>query len=275
MIERLAALGPYFAADAHDAGVTLSIPSAFSTPSAPTRPEASTGVTLSIPSTPATPTAPATPATPVTPWRSMGELLDDPEVLAARVAAVRAYLAAASRMPLESVELRVAASVTQLGLAARTLSPLFALRVLGRSLAAPVSLRDLRWQPVAGSMFALSIPGLDRTAPLREGEAALDLEPLIVELCDIMRPRPFGVSPKVLRGNVASALHGACVVVRTAEPELASRARWELAQLLAGPTLTATAGATSGGRFQRRSCCLIYRAAPDRRGPVCGDCVLL
>lgn len=240
--ERLAALGPYFAAASHDPG-----------------------------------------SAPDAPWRQMGELLDDPGLMAGRVAAVRTYLAAAGGLPPDSVELRVAASVAHLGLAARTLSPLFALAVgagagAGRRLASPVSLRTLRWQPALGSMFALSVPDLDRVEQSHDTRINLDmdmdmdLEPLAVELCELVRP--FSVSPRVSWGNIASALNGARIALSAASPEHASRARNELDRLLAHPLLADTARTTSGGRFQRRSCCLLYRAAPDRRGALCGDCIL-
>ena len=236
--ERLTALGPYFAAASHDPD-----------------------------------------SAPDAPWQAMSGLLEDPGVMAERVAAVRAYLAAAGGVPPDSVELRVAASVAHLGLAARTLSPLLALAAgAGRRPASPVSLRTLRWQPALGSMFALSIPGLDRAEQSQDTrtdlglDLGLGLEPLAAELCDLVRP--FGVSSRVSRGNVASALNGARIALSRAAPESAPRARTELDRLLTHPLLAGTACTTPGGRFQRRSCCLIYRAAPDRRGPLCGDCIL-
>jgi len=213
---------------------------------------------------------------PSAPWRSMSELLDEPGVLSERVDAVRGYLASASRggRAPESVELRVAASVMHLGLAARTLSPLFALAVAGLRPAAPIGLRNLRWQPTPGSMFALSIPCLDQAKqPLPDQHTGMELEPLAVELCDAMRR--FRVSPQALWGNVASALNGARITLSTAEPGLAARARAESDRLLGGSLLAGTARSGTGGRFQRRNCCLIYRAAPDHRGPLCGDCVLV
>lgn len=237
MSTRLATIGPYFAAASHEG-----------------------------------------PAEPVGPWRPMAELLDNPGVAKARVEGVRRYLAQAGRLPADAVEVRVAASVMHLGLAARTLSPLFASAVLGRRLA-PLGLHDLRWQPAVGSMFELSIRGLDRVAggarndDAAEPEAPAGIEPIAGELCAIMQP--FGVSPLILRGNVSSALNGARIALSTAVPELAADARSEFARLLhAEPLLARTASVTSDGRFRRRSCCLIYRAAPGHGGPVCGDCVL-
>ncbi|HTJ70394.1 MAG TPA: (2Fe-2S)-binding protein [Actinospica sp.] len=228
MIDDLAALGPYFAAAAHD------------------------------------------PATePRAPWRSMGELLDEPTMVEERVTAVRTFLAGAGGLAPESIELRVAASVMHLGLSARVLSPLYGLAVLGRP-APPLSLRALRWQPAAGSMFPLSMPAFDQPA------AEIDIPQmaqLAEELCEIMRP--FGVSRHVLRGNIASSLNGARVALSSAAPQHAAAAQRVLDGLLTSDTLTGTAGTSFDGRFQRRSCCLIYRAAPDRRGQGCGDCVLI
>lgn len=187
---RLAGLGPYFAADRHAAGTD-----------------------------------------PGAPWRSMAELLDTTDVPAARVSAVRGYLASAGGVAEESVPVRVAASVMHLGLAARTLSPLFALAVMGRRIAASVSLRDLYWQPTLGSMFALSIP--EKAEPSGDGESLIPQSAL--ELCQVASM--FGLSQRVLRGNIASALAGSRTALVSAEPGLAQRAREELDRWLAEPFL--------------------------------------
>jgi ferric iron reductase protein FhuF len=70
------------------------------------------------------------------------------------------------------------------------------------------------------------------------------------------------VSNQILWGNVASALHGAAALIgeHTAVDQLMSR-----------PPLRGT-GSIIDGQFRRRTCCLIYRAAPGR---FCGDCVLV
>jgi FhuF-like iron-sulfur protein len=241
---QLTALGPFFAADTHD-------------------PRAEPGP----------------------PWRAMGELIDDPAVLAERVETSRAYLAAANGRPREAVELRVAASVTHLGMAARILSPLFALAVLhGRT--RPAGLRDLRWQPVPPSTFPLSIAGLDDEPAVPE--PATEPEPDVIaralaegvvgnvaaELCAVNGR--FGVSERVLWGNIASALHGACTTLSAARPRRAPRIQAILNSLLYTSGLDGTTRTNPiDDRFQRRSCCLIYRAAPNRDGAVCGDCVLI
>jgi ferric iron reductase protein FhuF len=83
----------------------------------------------------------------------------------------------------------------------------------------------------------------------------------------------FSVSDQVLWGNVASAANGAATMIDSAGPSWAGRAHAIITALLARPPLRGTSTVT-GGRFRRRSCCLIYRAAPGAAGPVCGDCVL-
>ena len=249
--DRLTALGPFFAADTH-----------------------------------------APHARPAAPWRSMAGLLDDPRVLADRVHAARASLAAGSGQDAEAVELRVAASVTHLGLAARVLSPLLALTVL-RGGTVAIGLRDLHWQPTGRSIFPLSIPAADNTSayasasPGACADAAVAAAPealadafalnALRTIADDLHAatRPFGVSGQVLRGNIASALAGACTTLSRALPDQRHLIGAVLSALLSHPVLVGTAQTSLDGRFQRRSCCLIYRAAPDRNGMICGDCVLL
>jgi ferric iron reductase protein FhuF len=86
--------------------------------------------------------------------------------------------------------------------------------------------------------------------------------------------RALSVSPQVLWGNVASALNGAASMITASQPAWTNRARVITSLLLDQPPLRDTASASADGRFRRRSCCLIYRAAPNAAGVVCGDCVL-
>src|SRR5262249_56255995 len=68
---------------------------------------------------------------PVTaPWLSLAELTGPGPVLRDRIAAVRSALAAAAGHGPHAVEFRVAASVTQLGIAARLICPALGLAVL-------------------------------------------------------------------------------------------------------------------------------------------------
>lgn len=198
-------------------------------------------------------------------WRPMSELLDDPTVLDARVAAVRAFLATGTDQHPAAIELRVAASVVHLGLVARVIAPLFGLTLL-QGQAPAVSLSDLRWQPTLGGLFPLALPspGPD-PAPTILDTAVAELHPLTAR---------FGVSPHILRGNVASAVGGAANAVRATQPDLAAAAQALLADLLGHPMLAGSAHLEFGGALRRHSCCLIYRAAPDRDGGLCGDCAL-
>ncbi|ARQ72501.1 hypothetical protein CAG99_19880 [Streptomyces marincola] len=215
----------------------------------------------------------------------MSRLAPGSEALLDRVAAVRAGLARTHGVPPERVESRVAASVAHLGLAARLLSPALALAVLRRR-ALAVSLDALWWQPVLGRPVPLSAAAEDTGAGGGgPGTAHADASPAAL-LGTYLADGPvagldaafasLSVPPAVLRGNVASALHGATAAFAAgAGPGPAATARAALTRLLTGPALRGAAGTAPNGAFRRRSCCLIYRAAPDRAGPVCGDCVLL
>ena len=201
------------------------------------------------------------------PWRSMGELVDGSAVLGERVRGVRARLA--GDRPAEDVELRVAASVAHLGLVARIASPVLAVAAISGELLEP-QLRRLRWQNELGGAFPLSAP---------EATTAADPDVLAERLLDgsarqlVAAAEAFSVGPQVLWGNVASAVNGAVAVVAGGLPQYARAARELRSALLEREPLRGT-GDVLGGAFRRRSCCLIYRAAPGRNGPVCGDCIL-
>ncbi|GAA3092473.1 hypothetical protein JOF29_006985 [Kribbella aluminosa] len=199
---------------------------------------------------------------PEPPWRRMSEIVDDPSVLEDRVAQTRAYLGAVSGQETEAIEVRVAASVTHLGLVARLISPALASAVLERRV--PIlALDQLHWQPILGGAFPLSLPPI----PPAGGD-------LYRELFDGPIPaiaQAFQLSDHILTGNVASAVNGAATAMANADPTLADPARTLAAQLLATPPLR---DAHTTNPFRRRSCCLIYRAARDHNGPLCGDCVL-
>ncbi|HEX3783633.1 MAG TPA: (2Fe-2S)-binding protein [Pseudonocardiaceae bacterium] len=207
-----------------------------------------------------------TSAPPPPPWRPMRELSDDPDTLRQRVFAVRAYLAGAAGRGQESVPTRVAASVIHLGMVARLISPALGVAVHTGWFPTmdPV---DLWWQPELGGAFPLSIGAVERGDPDRMITGAVrDLGEAV---------RAFSVSDRVLWGNVASAINGAATMIGTARPMLASRATGMASLLLEHPLLRDASLRRPDGRFQRRSCCLIYRASPAAsRDAVCGDCVL-
>jgi hypothetical protein len=232
-------------------------------------------------------------ATPSAPWRPMSELVTDPAVLAGRVRTVREYLAAGGGQPPDAVAPRVAASVTHLGLVARLVSPVLAVAV-GDGALLDVDLAATWWQSTIGGAFPLSVPaGAATVDPARLAElvAARVLDGPVRTLGAAVRAGPVSgaavpagpvsgaavragsVSDRVLWGNVASAVHGAVSMIVSARSPWAERATALAAALLDLPPLAGT-GAVVDGRFRRRSCCLIYRAAPAAAGPVCGDCVL-
>lgn len=199
-------------------------------------------------------------AAPAAPWRPFRELVDDPAVLTGRIAAIQAYLAAGGGQP----AVRVAASVTHLGLVARLVSPTLGIAAMTGEFPA-LDLADVWWQPELGGTFPLSAhyrPG---------GSAAAFVDGPLRTLTD-----EFDVSGKVLWGNVASAINGAAAMLANTSPELADRATRLATDLLSTPLLRDTNTRRANGLFQRRSCCLIYLAAAEpSRNAVCGDCVLI
>ncbi|MFD2420231.1 (2Fe-2S)-binding protein [Amycolatopsis pigmentata] len=232
----LAALGPYFAVEHHPAGAVIP-------PS----------------------------------WRTFEDLATDPDVLRERVGTVRHGLAAIGGLPEETIETRVAASVAHLGVTARLISP--ALAVAAESgLVLDLAPGETWWQPVSGGPIPVSIhsPQFARSVS--------DIEKLAARLAENVFDGPIralgeafarlSVSRQILWGNVASALHGAATVLDRERPEWTDRTRALTASLRHRAPLAGTGEVDTQGRFRRRSCCLIYRAAPGGSGPVCGDCVL-
>jgi hypothetical protein len=207
----------------------------------------------------------------------MSELTDDPTVLRERVLSVRERLAAAGGRPVDAVPVRVAASVAQLGLTARLVSPAIALGLV-TGLVPDLALARVRWQPVLGGAFPMSI--LEPAAHLE----APELDKLARELADQVLDGPvrelveailrFSVSPRILWGNVASAVNGATTMIAANRPGWAARARELTELLLVRPPLRGTGTWTEDGRFRRRSCCLIYQVGSSPAA-VCGDCVLV
>jgi hypothetical protein len=210
------------------------------------------------------------PGSPVRPpWQPLGELISSPGALARRIGEVRERLAAAAGCPAAAVEFRVAASIAQLGLCARLLSPALGAAAAGRAL--PVDAAQARWIPVLGGPFRLSLaeeaiaaePGPAATAALLAGPVTQ-----IVRAVEAM-----AVSPHVLWGNVASAVNGAATMIAAARPDLAGQAAGAAAVLLGHPDLAGTYQGRPVQGFRRRNCCLIYRLSPERPA-YCGDCVL-
>jgi FhuF-like iron-sulfur protein len=224
-------------------------------------------------------------------WRSWADL-GDGDVLAERMAAARRALAAMSgrreaalpeeALPEEALPARVVASVMFLGYAARILSPLLGAAVVDGALPL-VGPGRLWWRPVpagplpVGCTVVASLP----CARLDAGEIAATLSDLAVEglLGPVVRAcrTRFALSPKVLWGNVASALAGAAGMIADTAPAHAGRAAAITARLLDRAPLAGTGTlmrpdpAVARWFLRRRSCCLYYRIPG---GGTCGDCVL-
>jgi FhuF 2Fe-2S C-terminal domain len=220
---------------------------------------------------------------PRVPWRPASELLDSAEALCGQVTVVRAGLAAAAGCPPAGVEFRVAASVAQLGLTARLISPALGAAVLGPGL--PIDIGLLWWAPGPAGPIRLSLPapvfaaGRDGGGLRRLAEAGPAVEPLLRLLDGPIRSltemtASMAVSRRVLWGNVASAVSGAAAMIAATRPELAAEAEALSSAMLGFPALAGRYDGRPLAGFRRRSCCLIYRMADPPWAQYCGDCVL-
>lgn len=196
---------------------------------------------------------------PPQPWLALRALLSDDDALISRVDRVRESLALGA--PTGTVDRRVAASVTHLGLVARLIAPAIGAAAVGGP---QVSSRitDIWWQDLLGGPYPLSVTTRD------SGPAE---HPAVDALTTAIGDR-FGVSERVLSGNVASAANGAAKMIGLARPDLAENARAAADEILADRRVEGGL-LRAGPTFRRRSCCLIYQVAGDRSA-VCGDCVL-
>ncbi|GAA1518942.1 (2Fe-2S)-binding protein [Dactylosporangium maewongense] len=189
-------------------------------------------------------------------WRPFTDLLT-PAVAAERVGVARETLLTMFGLDPAVVPVRVVASVTFLGVASRLLAP----PLLDPRYPDP---GQLFWKPVPAGPWPIAC-----TAPAGGGPLARDafreriLLGLVAPLLEVFRAE-FRLSPKVLWGNVSSALAGAA-------GQLDDPAVWALvADLLTADPLAGTAD-LHGRALRRRNCCLYYRIPG---GGTCGDCVL-
>ena len=138
---------------------------------------------------------------------------------------------------------------------------------------------EVCWQPVLGSPLPLSLPGTDLAGSGERpaaGQLASALRQSVLNgpIRTLTRvTAALSVSPRVLQGNVASAVNAAAFMIARACPGRATRAATIRSALLNAPELTGTWTSTAAG-FRRRSCCLIYRAACGAPMAVCRDCIL-
>lgn len=222
-------------------------------------------------------------ADPEVPWRPLRELADEPGPMLSRVGSVRAALASRGGRRVDEIELRVAASVTHLGLVARLIAP--ALAAIAGQRRLDLRLDGLWWQDTLGGPVPLSVP--DRAYPVpgrAESQGSVAAHDCHRFLDDVIAPITstisglVPVSRRVLWGNVASAVNGAAQQVAAQQVAaqgagLAPQARATAAAFLSSPLL-ARERQPPGPGFRRSSCCLIYRIAPDGVHGACGDCVL-
>ena len=211
------------------------------------------------------------------PWQPLDTLLGSATALAARISAVRDSLAAAAGCPASQIELRVAASVAQLGIAARLISPVLGSAVLGVPLG--IDAGQARWVPAIGGPFPLSLARsgdagrLGRPQPAGLAEAVEPLTELLAgpagALVHMTAPM---VSRRVLWGNVGSAINGAATVISTTRPPLRPAAVQVSAAALRFRELAGSYRGQPTTSFQRRNCCLIYRIPGNPQ--YCGDCIL-
>jgi len=195
-------------------------------------------------------------------WRSVAELTG-PRLLAERVEHARATIEARSPDSEPVTDVRAVASTMALGLFARLLSP-----VIGAVLTGEPSMRPdpaTTWLRVVASG---PVP-LRTSAPLATADPDAVIEQLILPLASALSAQ-FRLSMRVLLGNAAAAVVGACHVVQLIEPGRADGAAALRGRLLSMPPLRDTGTAT--GLFVRTSCCLIYRLPMDY---ICSACILV
>jgi hypothetical protein len=206
-------------------------------------------------------------AIPQPPWAPIPTLTAPGErTLAGRVGRVRSALAAGGQREAAEIELRVAASVTHLGLVARLIAPALASTAFGFGIPWTDS-RQVWWQDQLGGPFPLSVPEDARTDPVADFLECTGVASITEEV-----GRRYRLSSHVVWGNVASALNSAARLFGASRPDLAEAVGAAADSVLADARVTGGA-LRSGGDFQRHSCCLIYRIAGDRSA-ICGDCVL-
>lgn len=204
-------------------------------------------------------------------------------VVAAEVERTRAQLAVLSGTGVERVEWRVAASLFHQGLAGRVLSA-----VLAAALCHGVGIEAHRmhWDPgrACGSI-ALATDQRHAARVCEGGRGAvgaadwvgrtvLDPDEGVLGRVEAALVGAGRVSPRLLRGNAASALAGAAFSLGAQLPRWRRAGQELVRELLARPGLQLSGsyiGPRGRGRFTRTTCCLYYRLGG---GGLCGDCVL-
>ncbi|MFD9689369.1 (2Fe-2S)-binding protein [Kitasatospora sp. NPDC059088] len=170
---------------------------------------------------------------------------------------------------LGTAELRVAASILHLGLAAR----FWSVGIGSAVLLGTVPTLDHAWVriPDHGPIDLWTPPEPVRPEPgdlvdqLHRSVLIGQLEPLAAAV-----RAAVPLSARLLRGNAASALAG---TLRVLSPRASLPARELVTRLLDRPPLAGSGTLHTGPRgaaFRRTSCCLYYRTGPG--AGLCGDC---
>lgn len=206
-------------------------------------------------------------------------------VVAGQVERTRAQLALLWGSGVDRVEWRVAASLFHQGLANRVLSP-----VLAAALCQGVRIQAHRmhWDPGrAGGSIALATDQRYATGVHEQGQglggvadwvAGTVLDPVqgVLGRVEAALAGAGRISPRLLRGNAASALAGAVFSLGAQLPQWRGAGQELVRELLARPDLQLSGSCTGPagrgrGRFVRTTCCLYYRLGG---GGLCGDCAL-
>ena len=203
-------------------------------------------------------------------WIPLRELRDDREALAERVARTRRGVAESNGVAIDVVPLRAAASIDELGLVARLLSPALGACTLAR-VGPGFTPDNLRWHRVERRIGVVNPVGRVVTTAVQAADALSTdvIGAAVAPLVDAYATR-FRLSTQVLWGNVASALNGAVEVLDASGVEQQLPAAGIAQHLLDTAALSGTARSASP-RFVRNSCCLWYRIPGST---ICGDCVL-
>jgi hypothetical protein len=195
-------------------------------------------------------------------WHSLSELFE-PGLLAERVEYARAMIEARSPAREPVTDVRAVASTMALGLFARLLSP-----VIGAVLVGEPAMRPDPTTTWLRTVTSGPVP-LRTSEPLVAASPDEAVEHLVLPLASAVS-RQFRLSMRILLGNTAAAVVGACHVVSLVEAGLAAEASALRERMLSTPPLRDTG--TASGPFVRTSCCLIYRLPMDY---ICSNCILV
>ncbi len=211
-------------------------------------------------------------------WLPLARLLDDRDLLRARVEVARTVLATRTG---GAVDLRACASINFLGTVARLVAP-----ALGTAAIAGVvpafTPDDLLWSPVDGGPIPTAVAD-PRGRPVEDADDAAkiierDVVATTVTPLVAAYATTFRLSTQVLWGNVSSALVGAAgMLARTGVPQRLTAVDIVEAALRSGPLVDSGHYERPDPQrprafFVRHNCCLFYKIPS---GGKCGDCVLV